>query len=103
MVAVLIPHLRLPFRLTGGHLQVVEQDSDEDVERCVENALRFPLGSRIEEPTFGLQPQEFKQGGADPEQVRLAVEKWEPRVDTVADHDLVEMVDRVQLNVEQKT
>lgn len=87
MAKVDTPHLKWPLRFEGDHMAVVEQDSIEEIEQCVEAIVRYPLGFRDELPEFGLSDQTFLQGGVNVEVVRAVIERWEPRVDLTISSD----------------
>lgn len=96
-----IPHFQLPFVLDPDGVRVTEQDSLDEVTDCVQAVLRTTLGERIELPDFGRPDQAFRQNGADLEQLRDAVDTWEPRATVEIDHDpafLSGQVDRVTVN-----
>lgn len=81
MARVAVPHLAIPFRFGGnGHAVVVEQDSDADVEACVEAIVRTPLGARAELPTFGVDDGAFS-GGLNSDEVIEAISIHEPRAE----------------------
>lgn len=96
-----IPHLALPFRVVGGQAIVNEQDTIDDVAACVEAVLRYPQGSRVEKPGFGLPDQTFAQGGADPAAVAATVARWEPRAQTDVAESLEGLVSRVTVNIDK--
>lgn len=100
-----IPHLALPFRVERGRAAVVEQDSDEDVEQCVEAVLRYRPGERPEAPDFGTPDQTHRQGGADLQELADAVSRWEPRAHAVARDagtDELGMAQRVQIAIDRE-
>lgn len=73
------PHFRVPFRMTRQGVATVEQDTVEEITQCVFAVLATEVGSRQEEPDFGILDQSFVQGGADLEDIEAAVSDWEPR------------------------
>lgn len=79
MPAIEIPHLKMPLTVVDGRALAVEQDSDEEILQAAETVLRYEIGHRVDLPDFGLSDQAFRQGGADREEVREAIEAWEPR------------------------
>jgi len=99
LVAVLIPHLRVPLQLIGGSFSTVEQDSAQEIEIAVTNVMRYEPGWRPEAPEFGLPDQTFRQGGARPEEVREVINAHEPRVEALVDQELVDMVSKVELEL----
>lgn len=99
VVAVLIPHLDWPIRMTSGGLAVVEQDSEREIENCVRVILQYPRGYRIEEPDFGIDPQEFRMGGADLDHIKSQIIEWEPRAQPEAEGELEDMISRVRIEI----
>jgi phage baseplate assembly protein W len=99
MVAVLvvtdIPHFSLPFRFVGGRAAVNEQDSPDDVADCMLAIASYPIGTRVEKPTFGIPDDTFRQKGIDPAALAAAINAWEKRALTDATLDNSDLVDRV--------
>lgn len=81
--SVLIPHFDYPFRISGGKVVTVEQDSIIEVANCVEVILTYPKEWRIEDLNFGLRDQLFLDGGVNLEDFVEAVEQYEPRADAI--------------------
>lgn len=79
------PKLAFPIRFAGGRPVTVEQDSLDEIAQCVEVALRYPVGFRHDLPEFGTPDQTFRMNGADPDAIRRAVARWEPRVEALVD------------------
>lgn len=75
------PHFAFPFRVERRSVAVVEQDSIAEIESCVEATLRTPLGTRLEEPEYGIPDETFAQVPREPgaEIYLAAVEEQEPR------------------------
>lgn len=104
MSDIVTPKLAVPFRLTndGKRAQVIEQDSLEEVTQCVEAILKTPIGSRLENPDFGISDQTFQEGGADLDDLALSIIQWEPRADVVLERTpevLETWVDNVNISV----
>jgi len=88
VAAVEIGHLRWPFRLTLGAdlpgqvphapLQLVEQDTIDDVRQCVHLLLLTPPGSRPLAPDVGVPDPTFT-AGIDPDLLAARLEEIEPR------------------------
>lgn len=80
-MATRTPHFDSPFRLLGSSFAVVEQNSAEEVEDCIEAVLRTPVGSRIEQPEYGIPDETFEQLAPDvsAEAYLNAIAEWEPR------------------------
>lgn len=96
------PHLRVPFAITGSSAAVVEQDSAEEIEQCVEACLRTTLGSRIEAPEYGIPDETFTQLSPNPTaDVYLTdVEKAEPRAHLLGEARIEAMIERIILTPE---
>lgn len=104
MSHIITPKLAVPFRLhhDGTKAHTVEQDSLEEITQCVETILKTPLGSRMENPEFGVPDSAFLEGGADLEDLALAISQWEPRADVILERDpevLEHWVDNVNITV----
>lgn len=79
LVAVLVPHFDLPFRLSGSSFAVVEQDSSADVANCVEAIVRTPNGFRDDTPDFGMDDITFANQPLNLERLTAQIESQEPR------------------------
>jgi len=55
-------HLAWPFRMAGGRLATVEQDTIEDVQQNVRSYLATTRGERPLAPDFGLEDPTFGTG-----------------------------------------
>jgi phage baseplate assembly protein W len=100
MAGIRTPHFRVPFNVVGGRVDVVEQDSEEDIRQCVISALSTPLGSLIDLPEFGVPHDAFKQQTPAPsaDAYLTAVERCEPRARLVGDVTFEELVEHVVLS-----
>ncbi len=88
MSSVEIAHLAWPFRLTMGAdlpgqvahapLQLVEQDTIEDVRQSVRLLLRTPPGARPLAPEVGIDEPTFT-AGIDADVLAARLEELEPR------------------------
>jgi phage baseplate assembly protein W len=76
-----LPHFAAPFRLTTAGAAVDEQDSLQEVQACVMNAVACPQGYRLDLPAFGIPDPLFQTVPIDTEQIRQAVSRYEPRPD----------------------
>jgi phage baseplate assembly protein W len=77
---VLVPQFARPLRLgAGGDFAYVEQDSDEDVLQSVAVLIDTPLGKRLEQPDYGVDPMVFEEAPIDISAITNAVNAWEPR------------------------
>jgi phage baseplate assembly protein W len=88
MPAIDVPHLRWPFRLTAGAdlpgqvphapLQLVEQDTIDDVRQSVHLLMRTPRGARPLAPDVGIDDPTFSVG-IDPQLLAAQIEEFEDR------------------------
>lgn len=97
----MIPRLKLPITVTDGRFATVEQDSVDEVAQCVYVVLSYEEGSRPELPDFGIESQLFLQGGVSQDEIRAAVEEWEPRAEVLTESQvegLMQQTVRVQVS-----
>jgi phage baseplate assembly protein W len=95
-----VPKLKVPFNISSTKADVVEQDSADEVFQCVGALIRTDLGSRIDEPEYGIQDQTFKEQLDD---LFGAIEEWEPRAMAVlAEDELDGFIRSVFINVDSK-
>ena len=88
-----IPKLAFPLRFEGGRARVVEQDSVEEIEDCVEVAVRTTRGDRMERPDYGMPDLLFEEvhpGGAAAE-ILEAILEAEPRAAVAVTEDESEL------------
>ena len=79
-----VPHLQIPVRSVAGALATVEQDSDQDVQQCVQTVCSYAIGDREDLPGFGINAYALRQlGEVTPDAIALDVAEWEPRADIV--------------------
>jgi phage baseplate assembly protein W len=78
-----VPHFALPFRVANGRAVVNDQDTSDDVVTCVVAIMVCPTGYRAELPEFGIDDPTFREGGPDQEAIATAIQRWEPRADTL--------------------
>jgi phage baseplate assembly protein W len=98
-----VPHFTYPFRV-GQRVATVEQGTVDEVITCVYAIMATEVGSRAEEPEFGVLDQAFKQGGASFEDLETAVAEWEPRAVTALDSEAWdELTERVRIAVGVET
>jgi len=98
-----IPKLRLPLSFTDGRARLVEQDSQAEVEQCVEVILRTVAGERLERPDFGIPDFVHRQGGVDVDAVKAAIDRDEPRAvyaAAVDNSNLADLVSRIGVQME---
>lgn len=97
-----IPQFDLPFRFVNGKEVVVEQDSDEDVENCVEAILRTVQGDREDLPDFGILDMTFRPQPLNLDLVVADILANEPRAQVLIEQhpDIVSsLIARVQVQV----
>lgn len=82
-----IPHFRLPFRVTNGSVDTIEQDSLDEIAQCVQVLLSTELGTRLELPDYGIAQPLFMTK-IDFSAVLAQLDKWEPRARTVINSDI---------------
>jgi phage baseplate assembly protein W len=75
-----LPHFQYPFRRgPDGKVAVVEQDTVEHVDSCLNVIIRCPLGFRDALPEFGWPFPEFSNMPIDPAGLKRALQIWEER------------------------
>jgi phage baseplate assembly protein W len=75
-----LPHFQYPFRRgPNGKVAVVEQDTPEHVDSCLNVIIRCPLGFRDALPEFGWPFPEFQSMPIDPSGLKRALQIWEER------------------------
>jgi phage baseplate assembly protein W len=81
----------------------VEQDSEEEILACVEAVLSTRIGSRLEEPEFGIPDQLFELLPPNPnvDDVLAAIELWEPRARVLGEAEVEELTQRVLIELER--
>lgn len=85
MAAGVSVHFDLPFRLgRDGSFTVNEQGSDADIQACMLSIVSQRVGYRDDRPELGVHDPVHRQGGADLEEVRQAIDEFEPRA-----HELI--------------
>jgi phage baseplate assembly protein W len=98
---VTVPHFAFPLRLDGSRFGVVEQDTVEEIAAGVEVLVATPVGSRMDEPEYGIGDPTFTTG-LDHAAVLDAISVWEPRAVAQiasAPDQLDELVVRAQITV----
>lgn len=92
----MIPKFKIPFTV-AGRAAIVEQDSIDEIAQCVYAICATPRGSREDYPEFGVDPHDFER--LDLDQLRDAIEEWEPRAEALVDSQLEDLVERVRVDV----
>lgn len=96
------PHFEYPFDFTPSGAEVNEQDSLDDVFDCVQAIVACPVGTRNEEPAFGIPNLLGAQAPLNVTGLERAIQRWEPRAAAIAREypDLLnEAFRHVQINV----
>lgn len=96
---VSVPKLRIPFEVGPRGAKTVEQDTPQEIAQCVYAILATQPGERTELPEFGFASQLFRQGGVDLEELRQAVEEWEPRAEILTESEFEGLVQLVKVTV----
>lgn len=77
---MIAPHIRYPLALAAtGALVAVEQDTPPEVIGCVHAIIRHRVGSRYEDPSFGVPDRTFTRAETLSADLVDAVSRWEPR------------------------
>lgn len=79
--------------------RTVEQDSKDEIAQCLFAIFATQPGDRTELPEFGLASQLFRMGGVDLDELREAVEEWEPRADVLTETEFEGLAQRVKVTV----
>jgi phage baseplate assembly protein W len=96
-----VPHFSLPLRF-GPQAAVAEQDSIDEIADAALAVILCPVGYRVELPEFGLPDVVFSSPVVDTDDIRTAIEAWEPRAQVALDQHpdaLDALVSRVTLRV----
>jgi hypothetical protein len=99
------PHFNLPFRLSPGGADVVEQDTVDDVANCVQMIVETHVGYRLEAPTFGIPDLTFRTIPVGRDELAGMIISQEPRAQVFVQEwiDLVDnMIDRLNVEVSTK-
>jgi phage baseplate assembly protein W len=101
MSSVQVPHFTFPFALNGNSFGVVEQDTIEEIQQCVEILLLTPSGSRLVLPDYGTPETLFAQMPINVPAILNKLNKWEPRAAVTLDQTLgtIQTTASIQVNV----
>jgi hypothetical protein len=90
------PHLDFPFRVEGGKVATVEQNSRAEVRNCVIACLRTRRDSLIDFPDYGIPNELFSRQPRRPDAgaVLRAVEEAEPRASLLPTAEVEDLVRR---------
>lgn len=96
------PHVAFPFEIRNGRTQVVEQNSIEEVVQNVLACVSTPLGSRQDDPDYGIDAGLFSKQSIhqDLAPILAAVEEAEPRASLLGEVELEQLVRRIVIEVE---
>lgn len=72
-------HLTAPLTLAAGVFQTCEQDTVDELRTTVFVICSFEVGSREEDPYFGLEPLELSSEPIDTDAVSTAIGAYESR------------------------
>ena len=96
-----LEHLTYPLQVgADGALVTAQQGSDAEIESCMAVVLKWPLGTRELDPDFGVPEEQFLTGGANLDEIRVALAHGEPRAtETITQDDtqLASFVSAVQV------
>lgn len=76
---VIVPHFSFPFHTDGTSFAVVEQDTQEEIQQCVEILLLTPSDSRLVLPEYGTPETLFTQVPVNVSAIISKLNEWEPR------------------------
>ncbi len=74
-------HPAFPFRFDAGLLVMVEQDSPGHMLGRVHATVLTPVGSREDDPSFGIPDDLERVGGVRLDELARAIEECEPDID----------------------
>jgi hypothetical protein len=94
-----VPHFSLPFRFATPQAAVTEQDSLDEIADCCVAILVCQRGFRVELPAFGLPDPTFSMPRPDTDEIRGAIETWEPRAALLLD-ERPDLLDELVAHVE---
>lgn len=95
-----VPRLALPLRMEGSSLATVAQDSTEDVAQCVFAVLSYEIGSRLEDPEFGIDDPSFGIEPIDTSSWIPQIARYEPRAKVTTSEDLGALLSTITVYVE---
>jgi phage baseplate assembly protein W len=75
-----VAHLAFPLRFVDGAAVAVEQDSGDHMRDRVHVVCRTPLGSRLDDPTFGVPPELLRVRRVDLGAITAAIGRSEPEI-----------------------
>lgn len=81
------PHFALPFRVETSSIAQVAQDSEDDINYCVECVVRYHPGERTMLPQFGIRDLAFHVQPLDGADLIAQIALQEPRAQTYVSSD----------------
>lgn len=73
-------HIAFPFAFIDGVFEEVEQDSVEHWRDRIHVLVRTPLGSRLDDPSFGIPDDLERAGGVNIDALAAAIGSSEPDI-----------------------
>lgn len=96
-----VPVAPFPLQISNGDFVLVEQNSDYEIEGCVEAIARCPQGYLDSLPEMGLPDWTLTRGTPDLTEIRASIAPYEPRASLVVDARLSGMVADITIDREQ--
>lgn len=91
-------HLVFPLQIRNGDFVMVAQDSQADIDGCVEVIARCPQGWLDSLPGMGLPDYTLTRGAPPVDDIRAGIEPYEPRADLSVDSDLEQLLATITLD-----
>jgi phage baseplate assembly protein W len=98
----MVPHFAFPFQLNGNSFSVVEQDTHQEVQQCVEILLLTPTGSRMVLPDYGTPETIYTQVPTNTAAIIAKLNNWEPRAAVSLDQTLNtinQLISYIRINI----
>lgn len=93
-----VPNLLFPPTIRDGAFVLVEQDTREDIEGCVEAVARCPKGHLDSLPEMGMADYILTRGAPPAAAIRASVQPYEPRADVLVDTELEDRVATITID-----
>lgn len=91
-------HLRFPLEIRAGDFVMVGQDTQADVDGCVEAVARCPRGWLDSLPTMGLPDYALTRGRPSVDDIRAGIAPFEPRADLSVDSELEQLAAAISID-----
>lgn len=91
----MVPHFQFPFSILGGHVQVTEQDTQDEIDDCVLVLLLTPVNSREVLPGYGTPETLFAQQPLPIAQILSQVRQWESRASVLMNVSIDELNEKI--------